>query len=113
MFCLGMHQSGGTQMQEVSQFIKPDYAILVAVLYCLGCGLKALKKFPNQWIPFVLTVCGVGLACLSVLARFSEYANLAAAIYDGVVQGVLCTGMSVYTNEVIKHWNSCNCSDKG
>ncbi|MDY3618877.1 phage holin family protein [Agathobaculum sp.] len=96
-------------MAEITQYIKPDYTILVAVLYCLGCGLKALKKFPNQWIPLTLTICGMGLACLSALARISQYANLAAALYDGVVQGVLCTGMSVYLNEFVKHCGPGGC----
>ena len=98
-------------MQEITQYIKPEYAILVAVLYCLGRGLKAIKKFPNQFIPLALTVCGVALACLSVLSRYGEYANWAGAVFDGVVQGVLCTGMSVYVNEVVTHCgpNGCSC----
>lgn len=98
-------------MENITQYIEPEYAILAAVLYCIGRGLKALKKFPNQFIPLALTVCGVALACLSVLSRYSEYANWAAALFDGVVQGVLCTGMSVYFNEVVAHCgpNGCSC----
>lgn len=101
-------------MEQITQYIKAEYAVLVAVLYCLGCGLKALKIFPNRFIPLVLTICGIGLACLSVMSRLPEYVNLAAALYEGMVQGVLCTGMSVYVNEVVTHCSlgGCDCNKK-
>lgn len=90
-------------MEQISQFVKAEYAILAAVLYCLGRVLKSIRKFPNQFIPLALTGCGIVLACLSVVSRYGEYANWAAALFEGVVQGVLCTGMAVYLNEVISH----------
>ncbi len=97
-------------LEQVSQYIKADYAILVAVLYCLGRAFKAIRKFPNQFIPLALTGCGVMLACLSAVSRYGEYANWAAALFDGMVQGILCTGMSVYLNEVISHCGLGGCS---
>ena len=69
-------------MEQISQYIKADYAILVAVLYCLGRAFRAIRKFPNQFIPLALTGCGVVLACLSVVSRYGEYANWAAALFD-------------------------------
>ena len=90
-------------MEQISQFVSAEYAILAAVLYCLGRVLKSIRKFPNQFIPLALTGCGIVLACLSVVSRYGEYANWAAALFEGVVQGVLCTGMAVYLNEVISH----------
>ena len=42
-------------MEQITQYIQADYAILAAVLYCLGRVLKAVKKFPNQIIPLALT----------------------------------------------------------
>ena len=38
-------------LEQISQYIKADYAILVAVLYCLGRAFRAIRKFPNQFIP--------------------------------------------------------------
>ena len=90
-------------MEQISQFVSAEYAILAAVLYCLGRALKSIRKFPNQFIPLAPTGCGIVLACLSVVSRYGEYANWAAALFEGVVQGVLCTGMAVYLNEVISH----------
>ena len=90
-------------MEQIPQFVSAEYAILAAVLYCLGRALKSIRKFPNQFIPLALTGCGIVLACLSGVSRCGEYANWAAALFEGVVQGVLCTGMAVYLNEVISH----------
>nr|WP_297176640.1 phage holin family protein [uncultured Agathobaculum sp.] len=97
-------------MEQILQYVKTDYAILVAVLYCLGRVLKAINKFPNQFIPLALTGCGVLLACLSAVSRGGDYANWAAAVFDGMVQGILCTGLSVYLNEMLSHWGASECS---
>lgn len=97
-------------MEHLSQYIEADYAVLSAVLYCLGRVLKALGRFPNRLIPLTLTGCGIALACLGAASRWSEYANWAGVMFDGVVQGILCTGMSVYLNEVISHCGPGGCS---
>ena len=62
-------------MEELTQYIKADFAVLVAVLYCIGRGLKAIQRFPNQFIPLALTFCGIGLACLSVVSRYAATAT--------------------------------------
>ena len=92
-------------LEQITQYVSAEYAILAAVLYCLGRALKSIRKFPNQFIPLALT------GCLSVVSRYGEYANLAAALFEGVVQGILCTGLAVYLNEVISHSarNNCEC----
>ena len=99
-------------LEQIAQYIKADYAVLVAVLYCIGRGLKAFPKFPNRFIPLALTVCGMALACLSVISRYGEYANWAGALFDGMAQGILCTGMAVYFNEVLSHCGPNGCKDK-
>lgn len=101
-------------MDQILQYVKTDYAILVAVLYCLGRVLRSIHKFPNQFIPLALTGCGVLLACLSAVSRSGDYANWAAALFEGVVQGILCTGLSVYMNEILSNLGagSCTCRKK-
>ncbi len=91
------------RLDQILQYVKTEYAILAVVLYCLGRVLKSIEKFPNQYIPLALTGCGTVLACLSALSRSAEYANWAAAVFDGLVQGILCTGLSVYLNELLSH----------
>ncbi len=99
-------------MDLITKYIGAEYAVLVAVLYLLGRGLKAVSRFPNQYIPLTLTACGILLACLSVYSRSAEYMNGAAALFDAVVQGILCTGMSVYVNEVLAHCRTGSCAEK-
>ena len=93
------------------QYIKADYAILTVVLFCLARVLLSIKKISPQYKLLVLTGCGVLLACLSAVSRSGEYANWMAALFEGLVQGILCTGLAVYLNEVISHSarNNCEC----
>ena len=98
------------RLEQVLQYVKTDYAILAVVLYCLGRVFKSIERFPDQYILLVLTGCGVMLACLSALSRSAEYANWAAAVFDGLVQGILCTGLSVYLNELLSHLRQGGCS---
>lgn len=90
-------------MEQFTQYIKPDYMVLVGALYCIGCMLRTSERFPNRFIPLTLTACGLLLAGLSVVSRYAQYENWAAAVFEGVVQGILCTGMAVYINEMVSH----------
>ena len=54
-------------LEQITKYVSAEYAILAAVLYCLGRALKSIRKFPNQFIPLALTGCGIVLACLSVV----------------------------------------------
>lgn len=91
------------RLEQILQYIQAEYAILAVVLYCLGRALKSINRFPNEYIPLALTGCGVLLGCLSAVSRSGEYANPAAAVFDGLVQGVLCTGLAVYLKEILSH----------
>lgn len=97
-------------MEEILQYIKADYAILTVVLFCLARVLVSIKKISPQYKLLVLTGCGVLLACLSAVSRSGEYANWMAVLFDGLVQGILCTGLSVYLNEMILHWGTGGCA---
>lgn len=100
------------RLEQITQYVKADYAILIAVLYCLGRGLKSIRRFSNQLIPLALTLAGVLLACLSALSRSAEYVNAAAAVFDGLVQGILCAGMAVYLNQFLGRCNAEQEKDK-
>lgn len=89
-------------MDMVSQFIEPEFAILVAILYCIGGIVKRTQVVPCRFIPLLLAVCGVMLAALSILAGSKATANLAGMIYHAIGQGVLCAAVSVYLNQLIK-----------
>lgn len=85
--------------EQISQYIKPELYILVFVLYILGKGLKH-SLMPDKYIPALLGVCGVLLACIYVFSLHPQ--NLLAALFSGITQGLLCAGGSVYINQIIK-----------
>ena len=89
-------------MEAISQFIAPEFAILAAVLYCIGEIIKRTQVIPCRFIPLLLAVCGVLLAVLSLLASGVHGENVAAMLYDAIGQGILCAAMSVYLNQLIK-----------
>lgn len=72
---------------NIQDFIRPELLILIPV--CWGIGLM-LKSTPvnNQWIPAVLCLCSVLLACLYVFSSANEAPP--EGIFAGVTQGVLC-----------------------
>lgn len=88
-------------MDIISQYIEPQYAILIVVLYCVGEAIKRTNAINYRWIPIILTLFGVGLAALNIFGS-GGYSTAAAAIYQAVGQGVLCAAMSVYVNQLIK-----------
>ena len=85
--------------EQISQYIKPELYILVFVLYIVGKGLKR-SLMSDKYIPAVLGVCGVLLACIYVFSLNPQ--NLLAALFSGITQGLLCAGGSVYINQIIK-----------
>lgn len=88
-------------MDYISQYIDPQYAILVAILYCAGSAIKRTGKVSCHWIPTILTVLGIILAGLSVFGS-SSYGSIPSALYQAAGQGILCAGMSVYLNQMVK-----------
>lgn len=80
------------------EFVKPELLILVPVLYAIGAGLKR-SKTDDRFIPLILGAVGVLLASLYVLS--GEAIGFGAA-FSAVTQGILCAGLSVYSNQVYK-----------
>lgn len=82
------------------QYIDPQFAILVVILYCAGNAIKRTHAVDCRWIPLLLTGIGTALAALSIFG--SGKTSIASALYQAFGQGILCAGMSVYLNQVLK-----------
>lgn len=80
---------------DLMQFVPEQLLILVGCLYVIGMLLKEIKEIKDWTIPLILlgvAILGsIGLQGLSVMA---------------VVQGVICTGVSVLGNQIIKQTTS-------
>ncbi len=87
---------------ELMEFLRPELAVLVPVLYVLGV---ILKKSPLQdWlIPFVLCVAGCVLSFVYLAAQGMESpADWPALVFSAITQGVIGAACSVYAKNLIK-----------
>lgn len=76
---------------DILKFVPEQLAILIAALYVLGMFLKNTPKVPDWTIPWILLVVGI-LGSIG-LVGFSPTA---------IIQGIICTGATVLTNQLIK-----------
>lgn len=76
---------------DFAQYITQNALILIPMLYVLGMLIKNTEKIDNRYIPIILLVAGIGgaLGIMGVNA-------------DSVIQGILVTGATVYTDQLIK-----------
>ena len=78
-------------MQDLANYIIEEELILIPVLYVIGTMLKNLEKISDKYIPVILLV--VGIVFSIALCGLSVYS---------VIQDILITSVTVYTNQLIK-----------
>ena len=76
---------------DFTQYITQNALILIPVLYIIGMIVKNTEKVNDKYIPVVLLIAGIAGAV-----------GIMGVNADAVVQGVLVTGATVYTNQLIK-----------
>ena len=76
---------------DAANFIVKDAYILIPVLYVIGMMLKRTPGIPDWLIPWILLV--IGMAGGFFLRDMQ---------IDGLLQGVLVTGVTVFGNQLIK-----------
>lgn len=76
---------------EITKYLAENMLPLVPFLYILGMILKDTERIKDKYIPLIL---------LPVSVLFSLL--ITGLSPDGVIQGVLATGVTVYGNQVIK-----------
>jgi hypothetical protein len=82
---------------DFSTYVSAGSLVLVPVIYIIGMILKNTETIPDKYIPVILLFVGIG-ASLGVNG-FNA---------NAVIQGVLVTGVSVYTNQLIKQVTDSN-----
>ncbi len=90
-------------MEYILEFIKPELVVLAVVLYLVGIALKK-SAVKDKFIPLILGIVSVILATLYIVptSDLSTPQNVALAVFRAITQGVLCAGLSVYVNQLIK-----------
>lgn len=76
---------------EITNYLAENMLPLVPFLYVIGMILKDTERIKDKYIPLILLPVGVLFSLL--ITELSP---------DGVIQGVLATGVTVYGNQVIK-----------
>lgn len=80
-------------------WVYQELLLLVPALYGLGIVLKHMEAISDKFIPAVLTLVSVILSCLLVLSLEGVSAG---SIFNGVVQGIVCAAVAVYSNQMYK-----------
>ncbi len=93
----------GCEIMNYLEYLKPELLILVPVLVAVGFALKKVVK-QSAWLPFILGGVGIVLSLLYVFGSGNILSgkDLFAALFTGVVQGILCTATAVYTHQCFK-----------
>ncbi|NFA43118.1 holin [Clostridium botulinum] len=75
-------------------YISQNALILIPALYIVGMVIRGTESIANKFIPFILLIIGIVGAML--LLGFN---------INGAIQGILVTGVTVYTNQLFKQYN--------
>lgn len=91
-------------MDMIKEFIKPELLVLVPVLYFIGNALKKSEPFADKYIPAALGFIGCGLAALWVAGTMAldNPQAILLGVFTAIVQGIICAGLSVYCNQIVK-----------
>ena len=76
---------------EITNYLAENMLPLVPFLYIVGMILKDTEIIKDKYIPLILLPVGVLFSLL-----------ITGLSPDGVIQGVLATGVTVYGNQVVK-----------
>ena len=89
--------------EYIIDFIEPELIVLIPVLYLIGLAIKK-SNIKDKWIPVILGVSGVLIACIYVLAleQHTTFGAVLTALFTAITQGILCAGASVYIDQIIK-----------
>ena len=88
---------------ELNEYIKPELLVLIPVLYLIGAAIKK-SAIADKFIPWILGGVSVALSALWILANCAVHnsAEVFAAIFTAITQGILIAGASVYVNQLWK-----------
>ena len=81
-------------------FIPTNLAILVASIYVIGIFLKK-SSLQDKYITVILMLFAITFAILLMIIN-SQYKVALDTIVNGILQGILCWGVSIGINQTAK-----------
>jgi len=88
-------------MSNIMNFIPENFIILIVALYVLGMFFKKVESVKDKWITTILLLFGITFAVLLAIIN-AQYKIALDVIVNGILQGILCWGVSVGINQTIK-----------
>lgn len=84
-------------MMDLTTYVNTESLVVIPMLYVIGMMLKGTNRVTDNYIPLILVVIGIAI-CIGINGF-----NV-----NSIIQGVLVTGVSVYTNQLIKQVSKSN-----
>jgi hypothetical protein len=84
-------------MMDLTTYVNAESLVVIPMLYVIGMMLKGTNRVTDNYIPLILVVIGIAI-CIGINGF-----NV-----NSIIQGVLVTGVSVYTNQLIKQVSKSN-----
>lgn len=81
-------------------YLDPAMLAIVAACYAIGLWLKSTPKIAHWMIPYILT--GISMIIYVVIEVYTGDKPLGLSIVDGLVEGVICAAVAVYSNQLYK-----------
>ena len=86
---------------DIMKFLPEYLAILVVSIFVLGVFLKNLDSIKDKWITTLLLLLAITFGVLLSIIN-AKYLLEIDVIVNGILQGILCWGVSVGVNQTIK-----------
>ena len=89
----------------LTNYIRPELVIVVAILYFIGIWLKKSKFIKDELIPVILGLISLSLCTIYILSisdKVSDYHQIAGLVFDVLIQSISCAAIAVYANQIYK-----------
>ena len=88
-------------MDSLMNFISDGMVIVIVATYVMGVFLKKLESIKDKYITSLLMLFGIVIAVLLSIIN-AQYKVDLNTIVNGILQGILCWGVSVGINQTGK-----------
>ncbi|MEG0133420.1 MAG: phage holin family protein [Clostridium sp.] len=88
-------------MENLLTFIPEHLLVVIVACYVVGVFLKKLEFVKDKYITSILMLFGITFAVLLGIIN-SEYKVALDVVVNGVLQGILCWGVSIGINQTTK-----------
>lgn len=86
---------------DIMSFIPSNLLIVIVAIYVVGVFLKKIEMIKDKYITILLMLFGITFAVLLSIIN-AKYKVSLEVIVNGLLQGILCWGVSVGVNQTIK-----------